>query len=282
MKYLLNDFILEEHVKSALAEDIGYGDITTDFVVDENKVIEIDLKTREEGIFCGEAVFRKVFEILDKTCEIEFFIHDGEKIQKGDKIATIKGSARAILTGERVALNYTQKMSGIASYTNKFVEKIKNYKARIVDTRKNTPNFRMFEKYAIKTGGASLHRFNLSDCTMLKDNHIASVGSITGAVNKLRENLSHAHKIEVECDTLEQVREAVSLNVDIIMLDNMTLDEMKTAIETINGRAIVEASGGVTIDSIEEIAKVGVDIISSGALCNKAQTLDLGFDYHKC
>ena len=139
----------------------------------------------------------------------------------------------------------------------------------------------MFEKYSIKTGGASLHRFNLSDCTMLKDNHIASVGSITGAVNKLRENLSHAHKIEVECDTLEQVKEAVGLKVDIIMLDNMTLDEMKTAVDFIAGRAIVEASGGVTLDTVEEIAKVGVDIISSGALCNKAQTLDLGFDYHK-
>ena len=180
--------------------------------------------------------------------------------------------------GERVALNYIQRMSGIATETKKYQDAISPYMAKIVDTRKTTPNFRAFEKYSVKIGGGALHRFNLSDCAMIKDNHIKLAGSITNAVNKLRNNISHAHKIEVECDNLEQVKEAVSVNADIIMLDNMPVSTMKQAVEIIAGRAVIEASGNVTLNTVNEIASTGVDIISSSAIVAKAPTLDLALD----
>ena len=180
--------------------------------------------------------------------------------------------------GERTALNYIQRMSGIATETNKYQKAIGEFKAKIVDTRKTTPLFRAFEKYAVKTGGGSLHRFNLSDCAMIKDNHIKYAGSLTNAVEKLRKNISHAHKIEVECDTIEQVKEAIACKADIIMLDNMDIDTMKKCVELINGRAVVEASGNVNLATVKEIASTGVDIISSSAIVAKAPTLDLGLD----
>lgn len=278
MTELLHDFIVEEHIKSALKEDIGFGDITTDFLASETDILFGSLNTREDGVLCGCEIFKKVFKILSDDVEIKFYFKDGDKISKGDKIADIKGPARFILTGERTALNYIQRLSGIASETNKYAKAISDYPAKIVDTRKTTPNFRIFEKYAVKTGGGALHRFNLSDCAMIKDNHIRLAGSITKAVTKLKENLSHAHKIEVECDTFEQVKEAIDCGADIIMLDNMSLDDMKTAVEFINKRAIVEASGGVNIDSLVKIAQTGVDIISTSAIVAKAGTLDLGLD----
>lgn len=278
MTELLHNFIIENHIKSALKEDIGFGDITTDFLASDTDILFGSLNTREDGILCGSKIFEKVFKILSNDVEIKFHFKDGDKISKGDKIADIKGPARFILTGERTALNYIQRLSGIATETNKYSKAINNYSAKIVDTRKTTPNFRIFEKYAVKTGGGALHRFNLSDCAMIKDNHIRLAGSITKAVTKLRENLSHAHKIEVECDTLEQVKEAVECKADIIMLDNMNLDEMKTAVEFINKRAIVEASGGVSLESLVKIAQTGVDIISTSAIVSKAPTLDLGLD----
>lgn len=282
----LHDFIIEKHVKSALEEDIGFGDITTDFLVGENDTLSGSLNTREDGILCGCDIFKKVFEILGGV-KVEFYFKDGDFIAKGDKIASISGSARSILTGERTALNYIQRLSGIATETKKYKDKIDSlngdslggdYQSEIVDTRKTTPNFRLFEKYAVKTGGGSLHRFNLSDCAMIKDNHIQFAGSITKAVNKLRENISHAHKIEVECDTLEQVQEALDCKADIIMLDNMGINDMKTAVALINKRAVVEASGNVSLDTIKEIASTGVDIISSSAIVAKAPTLDLALD----
>lgn len=278
MTKLLHDFIIEEHIKSALKEDIGFGDITTDFIADEKDFLSASLNTREDGILCGRRAFEKVFKILCPDIEIKFHFKDGDFIASGDKIADIKGPARFLLTGERTALNYIQRMSGIATETNKYVKAINDYDAKIVDTRKSTPNFRLFEKYAVKTGGGALHRFNLSDCAMIKDNHIKLAGSITKAVEKLRKNMSHAHKIEVECDTLDQVQEALNCKADIIMLDNMTLEEMKKACELINKRAIVEASGGVNIETIATIASTGVDIISSSAIVAKAPTLDLGLD----
>lgn len=280
-KFLLNDFIVREHVKSALIEDIGYGDITTDFICDENDKLEVFLSTRQPAILCGELPFRLVFETLSPNgVDIEFYFKDGDKIFPDKKIAKISGPARAVLTGERLALNYIQKMSGIATYTNSFVKKTEGCIAEIVDTRKNTPNFRIFEKYAVKTGGGSLHRFNLCDCVMLKDNHIALFGgSITNAVNKIKQNVSHAHKIEVECDTIEQVKEALNACVDIILLDNMSIEDIKKSVELISKKALVEVSGNVTLDAIEEIAKTGVDIISTSAIVTKAPTVDLGFDY---
>ncbi len=275
---MLNKFLIEKHVKQALEEDIGFEDITTDNLVKENDTLECSLNTRVDGVFCGRDVFKTVFEILDKNIEIKFYFNDGDEIKKGDKIADIKGSARAVLTGERTALNYVQRMSGIATETRKYQDAIKDTKAKIVDTRKTTPCFRIFEKYAVKTGCGSVHRFNLSDCAMIKDNHVKFAGSLTNAVNILKKSISHAHKIEVECDTLEQVDEALSCGVDIIMLDNMSLDKMKEAVNKINGRAVVEASGNVNLTTLKDIASTGVDIISSSAIVAKASTLDLGLD----
>lgn len=282
MGIFLHDFIIEKHVKSALEEDIGFGDITTDFLADETDFLSGSLKTREDGVLCGCDVFRMVFKVLSDEIKIKFYFNDGDVIKSGDKIADIMGPARFLLTGERTALNYIQRLSGIATETKKYKDKIDSlggeYPSEIVDTRKTTPNFRLFEKYAVKTGGGSLHRFNLSDCAMIKDNHIRLSGSITIAVDKLRENLSHAHKIEVECDTLEQVQEALDCKVDIIMLDNMGINDMKKAVAMINKRAIIEASGNVSLDTIKEIASTGVDIISSSAIVAKAPTLDLALD----
>lgn len=278
MEFLLHDFIIEEHVKSALKEDIGFGDITTDFLAGENNVLAGSLNTREEGVLCGCDVFKKVFEVLSKDVEIKFYFKDGDLIKKGDKIADLKGPARYILTGERTALNYIQRLSGIATETRKYQDAIGNHPAKIVDTRKTTPNFRIFEKYAVKTGGGALHRFNLSDCAMIKDNHIRLAGSITKAVEKLRKNISHAHNIEVECDTLEQVKEALACKADIIMLDNMGVNDMKKAVALINKQAIIEASGNVSLETVSQIAATGVDIISSSAIVAKAPTLDLALD----
>jgi nicotinate-nucleotide pyrophosphorylase (carboxylating) len=273
----LHDFIIEEHVKSALKEDIGFGDITTDFLTDEDDYLSGFLNSREDGVLCGCQIFEKVFKILGGV-DIKFHFKDGDFIAKGDKIASISGSARSILTGERTALNYLQRLSGIATETKKYQDAVGKFEAKIVDTRKTTPNFRMFEKYAVKTGGGSLHRFNLSDCAMIKDNHIRLAGSITAAVEKLRKNISHAHKIEVECDTLEQVQEALDCKADIIMLDNFEVNGIKEAVKLINKQAIIEVSGGVSLQLITEIASTGVDIISSSAIVAKAPTLDLALD----
>ncbi len=275
---MLNKLYVKEHVKNALLEDIGYGDITTENLAEESDFLKGSLDTRSDGILCGCDVFKTVFESLSDKIEIKFYFKDGDEIKKGDKIADISGPAKELLMGERVALNYIQRMSGIATETHKYQNAIKPYSAKIVDTRKTTPNFRPFEKYSVKVGGGALHRFNLADCAMIKDNHIRLAGSITNAVTKLRKNLSHAHKIEVECDTLEQVKEAVGLNVDIIMLDNMSVDVMKKGVELINHRAIVEASGNVNLETVNAIASTGVDIISSSAIVAKAPTLDLGLD----
>lgn len=275
---LLHDFIVEEHVKNALKEDIGFGDITTDYLVPKDERITAKLNTREDGILCGIDIVEIVFKTLSSDIKIQKFFADGDKIKKGDTLAIIEGPARAILIGERTALNYIQRLSGIATETNKYQVAIGDNKARITDTRKTTPGFRMFEKYAVFTGGARLHRFNLADCVMIKDNHIQYAGSITNAVNKIREHLSHTHKIEIECDTIEQVKEAVSAKADIIMLDNMSCELMKECVTLIDGKALVEASGNVTIDTIEKIANTGVDVISSSAIVAKAKTLDVALD----
>lgn len=275
---MLNNFFIEEHVKKALQEDIGFGDITTDYLTGEEDTMSCTLNTRVDGILCGKEVFETVFKVLSDKIDIKFYFNDGDEIKKGNKIADIKGLAKYILMGERTALNYIQRMSGIATETNKYQKAIGEYKAKIVDTRKTTPCFRAFEKYSVKTGGGALHRFNLSDCAMIKDNHIKFSGSLTKAVERLKQNISHAHKIEVECDTIEQVKEALSCGVDIIMLDNMSLDQMRECVKLINGKAIVEASGNVNLNTVRDIASTGVDIISSSAIVAKAPTLDLGLD----
>lgn len=275
---MLNRFYIEEHVKKALQEDIDFEDITTDNLTDDTDTMKCYLNTREDGVFCGKDVFDTVFKVLTDNISIKFFFKDGDVIKKGDKLAEISGSARAILTAERTALNYVQRLSGIATKSRQFQDAIREYGVRMVDTRKTTPNFRIFEKYAVKVGSGYVHRFNLSDLAMVKDNHVRFAGSITNAVKKLKQNISHAHKIEVECDTLEQVKEALSCEADIIMLDNMTIDMMKEAVKIIDHKAIVEASGNVNLDTLKEIAATGVDIISSSAIVAKAPTLDLGLD----
>lgn len=275
---LLNKFYVEDYIKKALIEDIGYEDITSENLAEEKDILIAELNTRSDGILCGCQVFEQVFKTLSDKVEIKFYFKDGDEIKKGDKIADIKGYAKDVLMGERLALNFIQRMSGIATETRKYQDAIKPYHAKIADTRKTTPNFRAFEKYAVKVGGAALHRFNLSDCAMIKDNHIKLAGSITKAVTKLRKAISFTHKIEVECDTFEQVKEAVEAGADIIMLDNMDIETMKHAVEYIDHRAIVEASGNVNLDTVNSIAACQVDIISSSAIVAKAHTLDLALD----
>lgn len=275
---MLSNFYIKEHVRMALQEDIGFGDITTENLTDGSDILKAELNTRNDGVLCGCEVFKVVFEILSPEVEIKFYFKDGDEIKKGDKIADLKGPAKYLLMGERVGLNYIQRMSGIATETRKYQDAVKPYGTKVVDTRKTTPNFRAFEKYSVKVGGGALHRFNLSDCAMIKDNHIRLAGSITNAVEKLRSSISFTHKIEVECDTFEQVKEAVSVGADIIMLDNMTIEQMKDAVQYINNRAIVEASGNVNLQTVNSIASTGVDIISSSAIVAKAPTLDLALD----
>ncbi len=275
---MLSNFYVEDHVKHALMEDIGFGDVTTESIVGEDKIFEASLVSRCEGVICGLEVFKTVFKILSDKVKVELLFKDGDKIKKGDVLAILTGPGKYLLLGERVSLNYIQRMSGIATETHKYQTAIGDLPCKIVDTRKTTPNFRAFEKYSVKVGGGALHRFNLSDCAMIKDNHIQVAGSVTNAVKMVKANLSHAHKVELECDTLDQVKEALPLGVDIIMLDNMDLETMKTAVELIDHKAIVEASGNVRLETVRAIAECGVDIISSSAIVAKAPTLDIALD----
>ena len=277
---MLSNFYVEDHVKKALMEDIGFGDVTTESIVGEEKMFEAKLVSRCEGIICGLDVFKTVFKVLSENVKVELLFKDGDNIKKGDVLAKLAGPGKYLLWGERVALNYVQRMSGIATETHKYQQAIGDLPCKIVDTRKTTPNFRAFEKYSVKVGGGALHRFNLSDCAMIKDNHIQVAGSVTNAVNLVKKNLSHAHKIELECDTLEQIKEGLPLGGDIIMLDNMSLEQMKEAVDFINHRAIVEASGNVSLERVRKIAECGVDIISSSAIVAKAPTLDVALDMY--
>ncbi len=277
-KYILNDFMVEEHVKAALKEDIGFWDITSGAIFEDDYVVTAKLNSRVEGVLCGVNVLKTVYKILNPNIEIEFFLKDRDRLKKGSCIAALKGSCKEILMGERIALNYIQRMSAIATLASKYVEATKPYNAKIVDTRKTTPLFRAFEKYAVITGGASLHRFGLSDCVMIKDNHIKYAGGIKNAIEMVRKNISHAHKIEVETENMVDVKDALEAGADIIMLDNMSLYEIKDAVKFIGGRAIVEASGNITLDTVNMIAATGVDIISTSAMQTKAGTLDIGLD----
>lgn len=270
--------MVKEHVKNALKEDIGFIDITTD-VLTKNENLKLNLISKDDGIICGLEVFEIVFKELSQDVQIKFFFNDGDKIKKGDKVAELEGNASALLIGERTALNYIQRMSGIATLTNKYQQVLDKYGVKITDTRKTTPCFRLFEKYAVMTGGAIPHRFNLSDCVMIKDNHIAYAGSIKKAVETVRKHISHTHKIEVECETIEQVKEALDSKADIIMLDNMPSEIMKEAVELINKNAITEASGNVTYERLEEIAQTGVDVISTSAIVACAKTFDLSIKH---
>lgn len=272
---MINNFEIDKIIINALSEDIAQGDITTDNIIDKGKIIEAVLVSKDEGIIAGLDVAKKVFTTLDDTIQFENMVSDGDNIKIGEIIAEIKGNAMAILKGERTALNLLQHMSGISTSTNKFCEKVQNLDVKIVDTRKTTPGLRRLEKYAVKMGGGYNHRFCLSDGVMIKDNHIKAAGSIKRAIEIIRKNVPHTLKIEVETENLNQVNEALESGADIIMLDNMTLENMQKAVEIIGGRAIVEASGNVSIDTVYDIAYTGVDIISVGSLTHSVTAFDI-------
>jgi nicotinate-nucleotide pyrophosphorylase (carboxylating) len=274
----LDSLSVQDLIKQALKEDIGYGDITTNSFIPDGKIIEAKFNSREDGILAGIFVAESVFKILDSSVEFKTYIKDGEKIATGQTIASVKGKARAILTGERVALNFLQRMSAIATMTNRFQQAIQPYKAKIADTRKSCPNFRVFEKYSVKAGGGSPHRFGLYDAVMIKDNHIAAAGSVSEAVKTARANIPHTIKIEVETENLAQVKEALDAGADIIMLDNMPVDLMQKAVEMIAGKALTEASGTVCFETVNKIASSGVDYISTSYITAKSGILDIGLD----
>lgn len=262
-------------ILSALEEDITSEDVTTNSVMPTEKIGEVDLICKEDGILCGIQVFERVFTLLDDKTEFTFYAEDGKSIKKGELIAKIKGDIRVLLSGERTALNYLQRMSGIATYTKKVSDLLAGTKTTLLDTRKTTPNNRIFEKYAVRTGGGSNHRYNLSDGVLLKDNHIGAAGSVKKAVEMAKEYAPFVRKIEVEVENLDMVKEAIEAKADIIMLDNMSHEEIKTAMEYIAGRAEVEVSGNVTKENIATLTDLGVDYISSGALTHSAPILDL-------
>lgn len=262
-------------ILSALREDITSEDVSANSVMRDVQMGEADLICKEDGIICGLQVFERVFKLLDEESLVEFFVKDGDQVSKGQLMAKLRGDVRVLLCGERTALNYLQRMSGVATYTRSMAQLLEGTKTKLVDTRKTTPNNRIFEKYAVKVGGGHNHRYNLSDGVMLKDNHIGAAGGVKKAVEMAREYSSFVRKIEVEVENLDMVREAVEAGADIIMLDNMTHDQMKEAIEYIDGRAEIEVSGNVTRENIASLADLGVDIISSGALTHSAPILDI-------
>ena len=270
----LDDFII-----SALKEDIGTGDITTESCVPADAVSHGYFKAKAEGVVCGVDVLRRGFALIDPDVKVTVLVKDGGRGKKGDVIAEIEGSSRSILTGERVSLNLLQHMSGIATAAAEASASVAGTKARIADTRKTTPGLRVLEKYAVKTGGGSNHRFNLSDGVLIKDNHILAAGGIKNAVEAVRKNIPHTLKIEVETETMDQVKEALAAGADIIMLDNMTVQQMKDAVDFIAGRARTEASGNMGERNLREVAETGVDIISIGALTHTVKALDISLKF---
>lgn len=266
---------VDELILSALREDISSEDVTTNAVMREYQKGSVELICKQDGILAGIEIFKRVFTLLDPDTEFDILVKDGDKIKKGDKLGTVTGDIRVLLSGERTALNYLQRMSGIATYTNAISELLKGTKTKLLDTRKTTPNMRIFEKYAVKAGGGYNHRYNLSDGILLKDNHIGAAGSITKAVQMAKEYAPFVRKIEVETENLDMVKEAVEAGADIIMLDNMTHEMMKEAIRIIDGRAETECSGNVTKENAAKLADLGVDYISCGALTHSAPILDL-------
>lgn len=259
----------------ALSEDITSEDITTNSVMREAMAGEVQLICKQDGIIAGLQIFERVFQLLDDTVEVEFYCKDGDFVTAGQLMALVKGDIRALLSGERVALNYLQRMSGIATYTNSIARLLKGSKTKLLDTRKTTPNMRIFEKYAVKVGGGYNHRYNLSDGILLKDNHIGAAGSVTKAIQMAKEYAPFVRKIEIEVENLDMVKEAVESGADIIMLDNMTPEMMKEAIAIIDGRAETECSGNVTRENVERLLDIGVDYISSGALTHSAPIMDI-------
>lgn len=269
----------DELIRLALQEDITSEDVSTNAVMPTAQQGTVDLIAKEDGIMAGLDVYARVFTLLDPATVVTFQVKDGDRVKPGDLIGTVTGDIRVLLSGERVALNYLQRMSGIATYTRQVADLLEGSGVTLLDTRKTTPNCRIFEKYAVRVGGGCNHRYNLSDGVLLKDNHIGAAGSITNAIQMAKAYAPFVRKIEIEVETLEQVKEAVDAGADIIMLDNMTPDTMRQAVELIDGRAQTECSGNITKENIARIRKIGVDFVSSGALTHSAPILDISMKY---
>lgn len=279
----LNSITMKLHVDPilmmALQEDISSEDVSTNAVMPEACLGEVELLSKADGVIAGLPVFARVFTLLDEETDFTFYVKDGDRVSKGQKLAVIRGDIRVLLSGERVALNYLQRLSGVATYTNRVVKLLEGSSIKLLDTRKTTPNMRLLEKYAVTVGGGCNHRYNLSDGILLKDNHIGAAGSVAKAVAMAKAYAPFVRKIEVETETLDMVREAVEAGADIIMFDNMTHDMMKEAVAIIDGRAETECSGNVTEENISKLKDVGVDYISSGALTHSAPILDLSLKH---
>ncbi len=271
----MTDLKADRLIRQALEEDITGEDVSTNAVMREAVEGEVELISKADGVICGMKVYERTFKILDENTQVISNVRDGDRVKRGQLLAVVRGDIRTLLSGERTALNFLQRMSGIATYTAETVALLKGTKTRLLDTRKTTPNMRIFEKYAVKVGGGCNHRFNLSDGVLLKDNHIGAAGSVKEAVALAKEYSPFVRKIEVEVENLEMCREAVEAGADIIMLDNMSVEDMKTAVKMIDGRAQTECSGNVTRDNIKNIIDTGVDFVSSGALTHSAPILDL-------
>lgn len=265
----------DQLIRMALQEDITSEDVSTNAVMPTATKGTVELIAKEDGVIAGLDIYARVFTILDEKTEIDFHCKDGDEVKKGELMATVTGDIRVLLSGERVALNYLQRMSGIATYTRQVAKLLEGSKVTLLDTRKTTPNCRVFEKYAVRVGGGCNHRYNLSDGVLLKDNHIGAAGSVTKAIQMAKAYAPFVRKIEIEVETLEQVKETVEAGADIIMLDNMTPEVMKQAVELINGRAQTECSGNITKENIQKIREIGVDFVSSGALTHSAPILDI-------
>lgn len=275
MNDLTEKLIMDRLIKQALEEDIGNEDVTTNSVMPEYKRGRVKLICKQDGVICGLNVFERVFKLLDEHTIIEIFVKDGDEVKKGQRIAMVSGDIRVLLSGERVALNFLQRMSGIATYTRSVAKLLEGSKTKLLDTRKTTPNMRVFEKYAVRCGGGNNHRYNLSDGVLLKDNHIGAAGGVKKAVEMARAYAPFVRKIEVEVENLDMCREALEAGADIIMLDNMSVADMKKAVEMIGGRALTECSGNVTLENVARVKETGVDFVSSGALTHSAPILDL-------
>ena len=266
---------IDEYILNALREDITSEDVTTNAIMPEPRQGKAELICKQDGVICGLEVFKRTFELLDDTAVFETELKDGDQVKKGQLMGIIRGDIKALLSGERTALNYLQRMSGIATFTRELVKELEGTKTKLLDTRKTTPNMRAFEKYAVKVGGATNHRYNLSDGVLIKDNHIGAAGSITKAVNMARDYAPFVRKIEVEVETLEQLDEALAAKADIIMLDNMDNDTMREAVRRVGDKAQTECSGNVTKERLAEIADIGVDFVSSGAITYSAPIMDI-------
>ncbi len=279
MNPITMQLVADKYIKMALEEDINNEDVSTNAVMPTYKKGEVQLISKEDGIIAGLAVFERVFTLLDPDTAVQCAVKDGDPVKKGERIAVVTGDIRVLLSGERTALNYLQRMSGIATYTNSVVKLLEGTRTRLLDTRKTTPGMRVFEKYAVRVGGGCNHRYNLSDGVLLKDNHIDAAGGVRAAVEAARAYAPFVRRIEVETENLDTVREAVDAGADIIMLDNMTPEEMAEAVAIIDGRAETECSGNITKDNVRTIAGIGIDYVSSGALTHSAPILDISLKH---